>query len=1116
MMRATRTWFLALGWSAASAVQRDGARASVSTGGSSAFEADLTLGPALRARSSARAALALGASALAATSESAALDDWSQPEPALQRGFDRLSVAQIWQPAASRDLVSLAPPVWAAIGPIAAPELGTDPITAFADPKVVLLQAMASLESNMTALSSNYQQMRKSGRNHTDVMSELARINMSQPSVEVQGVLPKFPTEYSPGGSTIWAFGHPDAQEAKVNVNFTQAAKIAGVSHPDDFPSTGWAVGSIRLDRPTTTLIRCNEAFLVDDGDLMHLPDAYEEHRAVNVFHMTKGLHHLFVRFRQEPFWCDVLEDSAEARRNITGVSNQSDYQSPLALLSDSMMSDVVEGHLASPYLAVPAVNTAEFPVILDRVELLNRQEVTVRPFPGKEDVQIAAGQAYVFGAMLIQGSKLLQCELNERNQTEFRVQLRLHTRSASDGRALPTTDASVAAGCIAIRAGGYKVTFPDYDGSVQHMWVAPPNVSAFPDSKCPNEGCPVMLSLHGASVIVSGNWGHNYAKSQTDGAPFPYPAWLVEPSNRYHWGTDWEGPGYDDGLAAVEYVRLHMPGVGADDKPMMRVDPERRLLTGHSMGGHGCLVFSVHDPDRLLGSLCAACWTSQARYVRNGGSGLLDELSGGLLRARMSEHAADFLSANLRGVPLKVVYGEDDDNVPPREPRYIARLVDSFSGSVEAVERTELPQTGHWFTQNIPPMANFLSAHLLPARTALPPLPQNFEFTVASVSSFGTKGNLKVLQLSNAGAPGRLFVRRCKRRGDSLTAGCSDEATSNATGGDADGDELWYIDTTNVRRFTLSSPPLRGRPLPRLIAVDGRLFNVSASLARPGQHLCLARQRSQGSLPLWRVCSDTAWESLQRDGPRTGGGPFHNVLRRSRVCIVHGGGRSQAQQALIFANKLYFVSRYAVPIIDGSLPEASQNVSGYCKDANLVFIGHPQDNRLLDENRCAFPYVRFHEGGSGFTLGGVPYGMPGIGLLALGRLQNARLAVVVLGTNASGLKAAGEHLPITSFKDGADYMVLGPDSSWQGEGGVLQAGYLDPLWRASSTSWAEPAHSVKTWGGMSTDGTDDPRCDQVREALLQSDLEISTSGAPGAPLFAAFLVIAVSARLFI
>ena len=24
----------------------------------------------------------------------------------------------------------------------------------------------------------------------------------------------------------------------------------------------------------------------------------------------------------------------------------------------------------------------------------------------------------------------------------------------------------------------------------------------------------------------------------------FPYGAWLVQPTNRWHWGTDWEGPG--------------------------------------------------------------------------------------------------------------------------------------------------------------------------------------------------------------------------------------------------------------------------------------------------------------------------------------------------------------------------------------------------------------------------------------------------------------------------------------------------------------------------------------------------------------------------------------------
>jgi len=1006
------------------------------------------------------------------------------------------------------DMATYIPSVWACIGPVTTPELGANPISAFANIKEVMRKGEKSLVATMKRAMSYYGLMREEGEsNHSEILLKMAKANNSQPTLAVQSKLPTFPTEYGPGGKTIWALAYTNYREGRIDVSFEQAAAAVGITDPGikDMPKSGWAIGVIRLIRNTTVLIRCNEPFMLDDGFVLRTPDAYDERRAVSVLHLKQGRHQIFVRFSTVPFWCDIDSDTAEGRRNITLVNRQTETEGPLGVLSDSMMADIIDGRLSSPYVALPIINMGKYPISLQDVTLADGPNgLSISLLPGKEDVEIIPGQSYIVGLKVVQGEDPFICDVNT-SQTKMR--LWLHPLR-SDKTELKDINVTVTGSCISRPQLGYRLTFLDFDGSVQHMWVAPPNVSALPGQRCPSEGCPALMSLHGAAVQVSGTWGRTYEEQERSG--FPYPAWLIEPSNRFHWGTDWEGPGYDNGVAALDFVHRTLPGISDADKPNMKLDTDRVLITGHSMGGHGCLVFSVHDPDRLLASLCGACWTSQARYVRPGGSALLDEVQSGLLKARNAEHAADLLARNFRGVPLKIVYGEADDNVPPREPRYMARLVDSYSGSPEAVNITELQGTGHWFEQRIPVVADFLKKHLLPPPRAvnvsweLPPLPQDFEFSVATVSSFGTKGSLKVLQLDDAAHPGRFFVRRCRWLDANLTGSCGVEPV-NATPHSGDPDELWYIGTTNLRRFTFKNPPVRGRLLPESVVIDGTFFNVSDSMAGPGWHFCLRRPGATGVRPVWKVCKDTLWESVQRAGPQTDDGPFHNVLRRAKLCIAHGAGPAQAELALVVANKLYFVSRYAVPVIEAVHENMTGRVPEHCAGANMLFIGSPENNTLLNKSRCAFPYVNFHAAG-GFTLNGMRYSGPEIGLLAMGRLENDRLALVVYGTDGDGLALAGDKLPITSFRDGADYMVLGRDASWQGEGGVLAAGYLDSLWRPSRSGWSEPEHSVKHWDSISSDGSpEDPRCDAVRAVLLLSDQEIS--GAASAAWLLAFVV---------
>ncbi|CAE7794301.1 unnamed protein product [Symbiodinium sp. CCMP2592] len=71
----------------------------------------------------------------------------------------------------------------------------------------------------------------------------------------------------------------------------------------------------------------------------------------------------------------------------------------------------------------------------------------------------------------------------------------------------------------------------------------------------------------------------------------------------------------------------------------------------------------------------------------------------------------------------------------------------------------------------------------------------------------------------------------------------------------------------------------------------------------------------------------------------------------------------------------------------------------------------------------------------------------------------------------------------------GADFLVLGPSAAWKGEGGILAAGYLTPLWQISSSGWAEPEHPFEGGGGLGS--TPAAHCSVEMEAITKSDVDL-------------------------
>ncbi|CAE7686487.1 unnamed protein product, partial [Symbiodinium sp. CCMP2456] len=924
------------------------------------------------------------------------------------------------------------------------------------------------------------------------VFSHLAAKKSSLLPRDLNESLESFPTEVGPGGRTLWGFALANYSDETVEVNFTQLAVTAGwnpkLFSDETGHGSGWAMGEFNLTSDATILAKCSSSFYLDSDLALRLADVYGENRSVHVLHLQKGQHRVFVKAAEPGFRCEFLLDGAKAREALTGMAARGPEKalSPLVLLKDVAVSEVIGSDLASPHLGIPILNTAREPLhllsaaIVEEAVNLSVQGVHPGDLPA-----VQPGQAMI-----------LRLNLQQVGQLTCHGQPKVFTFTVAlqpEGNHAPV-HASITTQCRRSADRGFLVAYPDFDGSIQKLWAAPPDVSQFANRTCPPRGCPVMLSLHGASVSVGPVWGHSYELGGEE--RFPYGAWLVQPTNRWHWGTDWEGPGLDNALGALRYVRDELPGApgnATERRKSHGLDDTRVLVTGHSMGGHGCFVFASHFPDLLLGAACASGWPSLNSYAGDSHSGLLDGTRRGLLEEARFEHAADFAHENLVGVPMLVIYGSKDDNVPPTQPRNMVRLLESAGQKDSTVTAVELPGVGHWFGQDEPSLAKWfqerLNASFAGGDLRLPQLPEYFEFSVTSPATYGSRGSLQVLQQLDAAEPGRIFVQRCPKTKQNITA-CTGIVAPEGSGG-GNGDPYWRVATFNVRRLALR--PRRGQALPRMLSVDGTTFASSGLLSKCA-HLCRAEKHST-----WKVCglgSDGCdWEAVQRGGLQAGAGPVHAALRRAPLCLAFGAG--QRSQAVTLANKLYFVSRYAPRVVDASganFVGDRWDLPGECASANLLLIGSPSENAWTSRFSCAFPYLQFvrpesNDAGRSFILDGTSYSANGTGLLAVGPLPSRKLALLVHGTDEKGLAQAVAAVPVTSGRHGADFLVLGPSAAWKGEGGILAAGYLTPLWQISSSGWAEPEHPFEGGGGLGS--TPAAHCSVEMEAITKSDVDL-------------------------
>jgi hypothetical protein len=486
---------------------------------------------------------------------------------------------------------------------------------------------------------------------------------------------------------------------------------------------------------------------------------------------------------------------------------------------NEALSPDSVEGQLAGGYFSVFLMNAAQGDLsdIKYTVTISNHQKATELSFQHALRASLVPGKATELNIDVSQ-YELGQMEASwEANDVAVTVYQDLSQTTITHKFVINRRKDKVP----------YRFTFLDRDGTVHFCAVVPPK------EMCPPSGCPVVFGTHGADVVADKSaWVYAYKQQKA--------AYIVLPTNRHKYGFSWETVGYVNGKEALKYFGEHLPGVPISNRANLKADTTRRLYTGHSMGGHGCLVYSTHEPDYALASVPMSGWIRHELYLpkyMQYDLGYSDHFLRSLLFGAVQEYATDMYAPNLKGIPTLLRYGSADDVVPPYMLRRIGRILNEIEGRADAVQISEVKGEGHWWDDVCydPTINNFFHKHLgetdnLTAPLPRPPLPKEFTLVLTNPSNMKGKGGIKVLQQIRTQQLSQVKVTR--------------ETSAK-----------WNLETQNVRRFGFYR--LDGLAFPSEgILIDGQQF--SGPPKELPVHFCKLGLE-------WEVCNDEEWEQNER-----------------------------------------------------------------------------------------------------------------------------------------------------------------------------------------------------------------------------------------------------------
>jgi len=557
------------------------------------------------------------------------------------------------------------------------------------------------------------------------------------------------------------------------------------------------------------------------------------------------------------------------------------------------------------------------------------------------------------------------------------------------------------------------KITFRSgIDGSVQY-YVLRPALTQSGDLT----GLPLILTLHGASVEATNQANAYRGKDWCN---------IVAATNRRPFGFDWEDWGRVDAMEVLEHASA-----------MLKPDPRRVYLTGHSMGGHGTWQIGAQFPGRFAAIAPSAGWISFWSYT---GAAAYDAGSPieNILRRAVSPSDTLALKRNYLQYGVYVLHGDADDNVPVEQAREMRSVLGGFHTDFAYYER---PGAGHWWGDacvDWPPLMEFLKSHSRPEGRDV----REVEFVTASPTVSADSDWVTIEAQAEQLKPSSVDLKLDPAK------------------------RVFRGTTENVARLSLDVSSLAA---PYFVEVEGK--QVQRWALEPGQPIRVELDKQAAlevpwpasDLRVWLSLADGAWGSIPKP-PSTLKGPGRAGLFKSafgnNVLLVVGtaGTREETEWALAKARydaETFWYRGNGSPqiVLDTEFEPGRE------PDRNVILYGNAYSNRAWKALFGDSP-VQVAEGG--ITIGSKRMIGESLGCLLIRPRPGSDRACVgaVTGTGVAGMQLASRVPYFVSGVGLPDWTVIGPEAMTKGVGGIRAAGFFGNDWGLSDrdSAWAEAA----------------------------------------------------------
>ncbi len=530
-----------------------------------------------------------------------------------------------------------------------------------------------------------------------------------------------------------------------------------------------------------------------------------------------------------------------------------------------------------------------------------------------------------------------------------------------------------------------HKITFlSEIDSSCQYY------AALYPENYDPKKSYGLILSLHGAGVEASGLAECFKPKDW---------AFVVCPTNRRPYGFDWQDWGRLDALEVLNQAIKSFP-----------IDPDRVVLTGHSMGGHGTWHIGLAHFDLFAAIAPAAGWPSLPLYVPTflQKSSTFAEPAKLMVRdmAMRPDNVPAFLE-NARNLPVFILHGGDDDNVPALHGRNFALWLDALNYNYEY---KEVPGQKHWWSYEDGTVCvddTSLMRFLKQSRRNQGP--RHIRFRTADIAQSRSCYWVKVDRVENVG----------------YDAGLEGFAT----------DSVVKLFTENIKQLTLNFDQRLFFSSAIRLEIDGK--TVLANLTLPRTIVVHKTRHGWKQGPV-RTAQLHKTPELYGPAKQVMMKPFTIVYGTQNPNLVDFLRHAANQEAL----RWFLIGNGNTEIVPDTAPIPLNR--------NLILLGGPEENRFTSRIAGQLP-ITVRDGKLHSSLPGLQPDSVAVVLTYPNPLNPEKLILVRMGTDPHFTKLSFFWGVIGSGTAIPDFLVFDRRVTRYGWTGVRAAGFFNPDWKFDS-----------------------------------------------------------------